>query len=99
MLLALQGLWRFYVCALRTPPTCAVDAPGAGGGLLYQATCVLMLQCLVWAAFALLPYSHQYGELSLLGRRHAGHKQSEGGEARRAHPHPTFNPYSYPEQP
>ena len=39
VLLALQGLWRFYVCALRTPPTCAADAPGAGGGLLYQATC------------------------------------------------------------
>ena len=32
-----QGLWRFYVCALRTPPTCDVDAPGAGAGLTYQA--------------------------------------------------------------
>ena len=26
---------------------------------------MLLLQCLVWAAFALLPYSRQFGELPL----------------------------------
>ena len=38
----------------------------------------LAYQGLVWLAFALLPFSRQFGELSLLGRRH------EAGAATRA---------------
>ena len=74
LVLALEGFVIFYGCAvLAAPPNCDVAGPGIGLGVGLQAFWQISLQCLTWVAFALLPYSSQCGEVTLLGRqaRHA----------------------------
>ncbi len=73
----LEGFVIFYSCAvLAAPSNCDRAGPGVGLGVGLQAFWQISLQLLTWLAFALLPFSSQCGEVTLLGRQ-ARHAQLE----------------------
>ena len=70
VLLALEGFFFFYHCAvLSAPSNCDEAGPGVGLGVGLQVFWQLSLQVLTWLAFGLLPFSSQCGEVTQLGRQ------------------------------
>ena len=93
LFLALEGFVIFFSCSVFAQPSnCDVAGPGVGTAVPWQAFYQLALQGMTWAAFALLPYSTQCGEITLLGRRaraieaarHAQDKKERKQAAKRA---------------
>ena len=70
LFLALEGFVFFFGCAVvASPDNCDAYGPGVGLSVGWQAFYQVCLQSFTWTAFALLPYSTQCGEVTLLGRQ------------------------------
>jgi hypothetical protein len=70
LFLSMEGFVIFFSCAVMAlPSNCDAHGPGVGLTVSSQASFQIFLQALTWAAFGLLPFSSQCGEVTLLGRQ------------------------------
>ena len=82
IMLCMQGLGVFFLCAVVSPQaSCRTAAPGVGKSIPLSVLSLLVTQALCWTAIGLLPRAKRTGKLSLTGEKNKRSKAARSAAA------------------